>query len=89
MIAGHRGERSDEEEEGEVEEDAEEVVKKGSEKKDSDGEAAKAENKEPGDQVWFAPITRRVCWSRELNADWSVFVGFRWITCQAQRESPS
>lgn len=90
LLAGHRGQRSDEEEEeGEVEEDEEEVVKKSSEKKDSDGEAAKAEKKEAGDQVWFAPITRRVCWSRELNADWSVLVGCRLITCRAQRESPS
>lgn len=44
-----------------MEEDAEEVVKKSSEKKDSDEDAAKAENKEAGGQVWFAPLTRGVC----------------------------
>lgn len=67
----------------------EQVVKKSIEKKDSDGEAAKAENKEAGDQVGFASISLRVCWSGELNAEWSVLVGFRWITCRAQRENPS
>lgn len=44
-----------------MEEDEDEAVKKSNDKKDSDEEAAKAENKEAGDQVWLAPITRTVC----------------------------
>lgn len=60
LLAGRRGQRSDEEEEeeeGEVDEDEEETVKKSSEEKDSDGEVAKTENKEEDGQVKFTPIT--------------------------------
>lgn len=50
LLAGHGGQRSDEEEEGEVEEEVE-VVKKSSEVKDSDGEVEKAEKQEADGQV--------------------------------------
>lgn len=75
LLTGHQDQKIDEEEEGEVDEDEEEVLKKSSEGKDNDVEVVQAEKKEAVGQVCFAPITRTVFWIRELNTNLSVLDG--------------